>query len=555
MSSALLALALAGAAPVWPPEPNDRALLSAWMDAYFQRIQTACQIKLKPKKKGASLVPDDVRGWQALQQHWDETVTVQPQASLNNLFATVYRRNSDTFTALPNPLGVTWGTSSGPILYLERDQARRQHNCVTLLATRADAKLGLSIVDVQGALSSAYDRSGTLTTFLYSGTMVSPLTASLRLNTAVTARPPNVEPFSVLLSIWNWYRTQPDMVPLGDARRLEIYDTIDGVAAQTVSGMTQKSLIEGSARASLIIPFFSAGTAANGSVTGDTSYQVQEFAVARWNGQTRLLPSAAEVVRSAAVEALFRPAAGNVPGIDTAQPFPFTFELSNVPSAYCSALFWSQQPASFNQSADMATGTLTSVSPSPDDASMCRFTMDVTPPAKAATGVTIPLTVRSQLGGAAADAPVLLLAAKPVTIADYRSAFALVPPVGERQLAFQPGDPAPRTLSVTLPIRELYQARPAISVQPGSLSVTTSCGRGRSLNPIGAVQLARGDGGASLSLSMTFSPSVLQASQTCQVGGSVTIRSGGANSAVTVGIPTFDIVLSALEPPGTVPPA
>lgn len=522
------------------------------MDGYFQRIQTACQIKLKPKKKGASLVPDDVRDWPMLQQHWSEVVIVQPQASLNNLFATVYRREGAAFTALPNPLGVTWGTSSAPILYLEADQARRQHNCVTLLATRADAKLGLSIADIQGALSSAYDSSGTLTTFLYSGTMISPLTAALRLNTTVTARPPGVEPFNVLLSIWNWYRTQPDMVVLGDARKLEIYDTIEGVAVQTVSGMTQKSLIEGSARLSAVIPFFSTGASANSSFAGDTSYKMQEFGVVRWKGQPRLLPSAAEVARTAALEATFRPAPGNVSGIDSGQPFSFAFDLANVPSGYCSPLVWSQQPMEARQDS-VASSSLTGVSPSLDDASVCRFTVDVTPPSKASTGVTIPLTIRSQLEGAGPNAPVLQLAAKPITIADYRSAFALTPPVSDRQLTFPSGEAAPRTLSVTLPIRELYPARAATSVQPGSLTVTTSCGRGVLPNPVVAAQLARGDGGASLTLSMTFSPGEIRGSQICQVGGTVAIRSGQANP-VPVAIPTFDIVLTAPEAAGPAQP-
>lgn len=516
-----------------------RQPLSAWIDRYFARVNDGCRIKLKPAKN-ASVAPGDVQSWPIVQTHLSNTVIVDEQSSVDHVFSTVHRRDGANFSDVGSPLGVTWSSAAGPILYAQSDQARRQHNCVTLLATRGDAKLGLSIAQIQGALSSAYDTSGTLTSFLYAGTMISPITASLGLNTTVTARPSGIAPFSVLMAIWDWYRVQPQFIADGEARRLEILDTIEGVAVQTVTGLTQKMMMEASARASVGIPFFSASAGADGNLVRNVNVQIQEFSVARWNVRPAYLPSATKVAQDASRLAVFRSAAGNPTGVDGTASFDFAFDLLSLPSAYCNMTFWQASQPAGSQGAP----TLTSASPVEGDPTTCRFIVQVTPPQKAAAGISVPFAIRSVASGADAKgpAPTLVLTANTATVADYRSSFALEAPSGPKQVTFASGGASTQSLVLNFPIRENTPNRSVLGVQPSSTTAVFSCGRMRTIRPAVASAFQRNDSQAVLSMTLTFDSAGIEGTQTCQASGFTSLRSS-AGGSTQVSIPSFDVLI------------
>lgn len=385
------------------PDGSRNMPLAAFLEDHFSFVAKSCLPDSKPSwwrslfRRGGDrqpvFTPSDITQWSAIRHLPPGNVRVRPTSSLNAVFAGVYDKS--THTPVGSPIGVTWGGPSAPLLYQQESSLRREHNCVTLLTAESGMTANMSVADIRAALTANTSSDRSQTAFAYAGVMVSPITAALGLNTTVVDAPAGVDPFGIMMAIWQWHAVNSGT----DEAKLVIRNDIQGLALYRTTGLTQNTLLRGEAGLNVALPFVSAHAEATGMTRSRANIRVEEFAVADWTPSNQgyvPLPTVERLIDMMTGTATFSPVIAPSARIeDHRQPVSFAYDLPGVPSAYCRTTLWTASLVNADDE-NFSGAALTQAGPVQGDERRCRFSVTVTAKDRRNTPAALPaaLTLR-----------------------------------------------------------------------------------------------------------------------------------------------------------------
>lgn len=547
-------------APPAAPAVSNQQNLRPWMEAQFLRVGQSCFNRFRARDN-RTVIPADVLLWGSIQSRLDTPYTVHNGASLNSLFARVYRVNNGRREPVGQEIGITWASSVPPVVYEQTASAQRRHNCTTMLSANARTELRLDVAEIRAALEASMTNNSSLTAFVYSGRMISPIAASTNLVTTVTRTPNGIAPFGVLASIWNWYNVNRDMIDAGTAGNLRIINELQGVAFYQVTGLNQTGYLNASASAAGSFLVFSASAGAQGQVQQSITGTVNDFAVALSaipeQAYTRL-PGPAEIAANATERVDFRPAATDV-RVEGPGNFRYAVDLYDLPQAYCNQSVWSLSPP---EGTVAARGQLRLTEVRTADAAgveVCRFTVNVTPPATPSTVVEIPLAVKWSIVAPTQNATAIDLVLAPretISVPDYRASITIGNAAGPNAIVIPAAGDAAIAVPLTYWLLET-QGRRAAGLVPTSARLRLTCGTGEPrvvpLRGDAASWVRGGDGSAKILVSAELSRQSLQSVQAgtpaqCTLAGDIDLTVEGSSSIVHASLIPVSFEVSRTAP-------
>lgn len=417
------ALAQAQTAPVAPTFETWK--LSGWMENQFRSLGTTCAGGRFKVKNGRSAIPGDVfTQWGAVPPAvWGSQVKIYPTFSLNALFSKVYQSAPNGPMTETGSIPFPWGSDGPPLMSRDLAQASRAHNCATLMSGRLDSSLKIDFIGINAALEASRSDERSETAFLYAGKMNSPLAAAMGLGDAIFDKLP-LSRFTVLLSIWDWYKNRPELVSASNANTLWVEDAVSGLAVYRASGLTQNSMLSGNGGFGLSLPFLKVGGDAEVNGTIGVKSRFQNFSVAVWDSTPRInLKPPSWIAGELEKRAEFDKGSGNPVRTD-GEAFNYTIDIRHIPPAFCQAYWTHRAPAVSNN--QPAYNLVSTESVTTEDRTVCRFVFRVTPPAESTNGeiaITPALVSRIVLPGGAAPIDLVLTPPPTFTVADGRSEF------------------------------------------------------------------------------------------------------------------------------------
>lgn len=541
-------------------ERYDVGPLSSWLEREFEIVGKSCFDGFKRRNKNTSVVPRSIVEWIG-EDDWSETVQVFRNASQDAVFTTVYERDENqSLKPVGLPIGSTWNAAGAPIVYRTNSNFRREHNCTTLLAGNAKARLDVGFAQLQAAIDASTNKTTSQSLFAYGGQMVSPITTAIQKST-ITERVPNLSEFSVWLSLWQWLRANPSFIERVDRQELEIRNVVDGVAVARITGITVSDILKGNAGGSFSIPFFSASAEGEAAYNGRIDERTASYSVALRGGSTAQMahfPKVSEITRR--LESLgagqFSQDRGNKTEISSSQTFEFAMLLADVPSNFCTPTFWDYTPEDGGQN-DGGVASVVSISGMRVDPVLgengaasrtCRFVFDVTPPNDPQENLSISIRVGSKLplvtngqeqpvapdltvGAAASEGSEVrsphsfTLTARKQVLTDLRAGISLRAPSAPKIIRLTNDD------NTSVLVEYKIQRKPNSAQSIGSISQLTSltmdCGSGSVRSVEDNIVWSNTEGqGAKLSGEIFIPADILgadDAGSSCQLDGSVTL--------------------------------
>lgn len=519
-------------------------------------------------------VPSDISNWSVIRDinrdasgprsHEGSKVRVWPTSSLNALF-TVVRRSSDNGivptaadSVIGDPIGVTWSSTNPPLLYQQESSLRREHNCVTLLTAEAGLAANLSADELRATLSTNVSSDRAQTAFAYAGVIESPITAALGLNTTIVDAPAGLDPFSVMMALWNWHQQNSDEP---NPEKFVIRSRISGLALYRVAGLTQNAVLRGQAGLNVRIPFLTSESSVNGLTENRTVVRLEEFSVADWTPENEgyvPLPGPAQLASMIALSARINPVlAESVEIAQDNQPLNLGYDVLGVPTAYCQRRLWKAEAAAddnrFTQPEILQAG------PVPGDERRCRFTISVQP-----TPV-LPNTDRSQAAslpihlnlkwGEAVRRETLILDLPVVSVPDRRAPISLVAnSIGVIEI---PSGSDTGTLTYQAHIRQSDSRQPValgtghrivLQCRTFSTSSSTYLRSGQEGDPLVFNSTNR-----SLTATVPVPATLVPAGQSdpadCELEGELTFNVGNQTRSVQIPTQSFRLLRAAPPPP------
>lgn len=544
--------------------------LRSYLESHFSEVGTSCLPNAgrnrrwwPPFRQGdnreASFIPRDVLRWSILQEHMDEPVKVRTTQSVNSVFAEVLWRDLSDGTvdqrSAGQPLGITWGGPSDPILYQQVSHARRQHNCITLLGGNADVTAELPGASLRMALEATTTRQDSQTIFLYGGVMVSPIAAVLGLNTTAVDAPAGVSPFAVSIAIWHWYDQHPDLLARAGQRELVIRNQVEGLALYKVTGLTQSTLLSGLGSGGISLPFFGVQAQANASSDGSVQGLRRDYSAALWeDGSTYIaLPSPEAVIREVQSSAVLLPVIPQGLAVENDRSLSLSVDLVDLPTAYCRGAFWELDPVL--EATDPSLGANGNLSVAPDNATRrCRFTVDVTPPDKqrpdpSAMKVVFRIRTRGSVSIGAAGSAVprhAVLTSPPISIPDLRADIGLSVAAPPPSVSISARNPTP---AITAEYLIRTTASREVTNLTGSPSALLACpGSNRTLALERNEDIDLLNDSTRLRVQISLPADVIPPGQTtteCTLGGSATLKTTNRDVVVSFPSTTFRVTREA----------
>ncbi len=552
-------------------------LLGEWVENQFLANGRTCYKDFRARDNKTSVVPPNVRNWPVVQNQWDKNIQLYSDSSLDAIFARVFERASgNQLQQVGLPIGPTWSVNRAPIVYLANSSLRRVHNCTTILSGDAKTRVRIGFAGMQASVNASTSSTDSETTFAYGGSMISPITAAIGLNTVVD-RPANISEFSVLLSLWQWLRANPSYISKAEENKLEIRNQVNGLAIYRIAGLTQSSMLRGGA--SFSVPFISFSGRVNGSVAENTDSRRTSYSVATW-GQEQMAyfptPSTLTTLLARLAPGHFEASAENPTSINSDAPFTFRMNLQDVPSAYCTSTFWEQVPEPITVTNGSQSGKATysnlQVSPLLTEAGAftrtCQFSVNVQPPEIASGILDLQFSISSKLPRAVtseATTPVEPISTTPnqnrtltlttpiQKISDLRAATTVEP--AKAPTIVQLIDATSTPILVEYGIRETEPTLQSSGIIPGSVQMTILCGTNDIRGLTNDFSWSRSQQGAKLSGQILIPQDALgnSTSSMCRIDGKADLLMG-QQPPRSVTFPTVAINIRELEREAAIDP-
>jgi hypothetical protein len=441
--------------------------LRAWLEDEFFTVGKSCLTDLKRPGKGKTAVPSDVLTMATIARNLDSLPKISPETSVRGLFAEVYKDGARTDY---QPIATAFNESSSYILYENRSNLTIAHNCTTMFSGAASTDFRLNTEQLRIALSSSYNTNVTETGYVYAGRLVSPITRTLNLNSSAVDAP-SIDHLAVWLSLWHFYRTNP--AAIADAPRLQLLNEFDGVAMLRYRKLNQTTLLNGVGSVGLSVPFFAATAKADASANIRQAANNASFSIAYWLPTYVPLPSPGSVIDAVPRLARFVSVGDNPKNFVDGVMRSFAWDVSGVPSAYCTPLIWNLVVASGSQTSETARVANLSTTPTPDVAQSCRFRVDVTPPSAVSSSgaINVTLNLVSTLPTIQGARKLELKLSTSNDVPDFRASVAFRSGSGPTEVTLA-GDNT--QLTIVYPFRERNGFR-ATGIVPNSASIRLTC--------------------------------------------------------------------------------
>lgn len=276
-----LLAALPGVAEAQSAIPTRPTTVDEWLKNEFQDVLGSCSITLTstptsaerterterrgrrnadqaPAPQPLAFVPPAISA--ELERHLGKNVTYF-DGTLTTLFGRVWSREGDVGIAL----SLDYANLADRVVVSGRNNVTFSHNCLTTLQAAADAQVNLSVAQLKGALSAAFDTNRTFGTSFVYGSFRSPIARDLSLVTReVGAR---IDEAGTAMHLWGWYRANPQFV----GQELYIIGDLHGIARYRFREVKLETRADGSAsgRGGLLV--FSAGGEVEGALRATTT--------------------------------------------------------------------------------------------------------------------------------------------------------------------------------------------------------------------------------------------------------------------------------------------